>query len=112
MDRARLLDLVASRSYVITLEDEPRSALLSTIASKSILRAAADEVVRSNPHVDYFGSYEIITSTFRNHEFFDPGRSAFLHAARLGFAHPDGSRARFESPLPKELQDAWESLRG
>jgi 23S rRNA pseudouridine1911/1915/1917 synthase len=36
----------------------------------------------------------------------------FLHAARLGFAHPDGSRARFESPLPKELQDAWESLSG
>jgi 23S rRNA pseudouridine1911/1915/1917 synthase len=36
----------------------------------------------------------------------------FLHAARLGFAHPDGSRARFESPLPKELQDSWESLRG
>lgn len=34
----------------------------------------------------------------------------FLHAARLGFAHPDGSRARYESPLPAELREAWESL--
>jgi 23S rRNA pseudouridine1911/1915/1917 synthase len=34
----------------------------------------------------------------------------FLHAARLGFAHPDGSRARFESSLPTELSDSWNSL--
>jgi 23S rRNA pseudouridine1911/1915/1917 synthase len=34
----------------------------------------------------------------------------FLHAARLGFAHPDGSRARFESALPAELSAAWNSL--
>ena len=27
----------------------------------------------------------------------------FLHAARLAFAHPDGSRAKFESPLPPDL---------
>jgi 23S rRNA pseudouridine1911/1915/1917 synthase len=36
----------------------------------------------------------------------------FLHAARLGFAHPDGSRPRFDSPLPAELQNAWSSLKG
>jgi len=40
-----------------------------------------------------------------------PGLSRhFLHAARLGFLHPDGSRARFESPLPAELQAALEKL--
>jgi 23S rRNA pseudouridine1911/1915/1917 synthase len=27
----------------------------------------------------------------------------FLHAARLGFSHPDGSRARYESVLPADL---------
>ncbi|GAC1339505.1 MAG: RluA family pseudouridine synthase [Myxococcales bacterium] len=33
-----------------------------------------------------------------------PGLSRhFLHAARLGFAHPDGTHPRFESPLPAEL---------
>lgn len=34
----------------------------------------------------------------------------FLHAAKLGFSHPDGSQARFESPLPPELAAAWASL--
>jgi 23S rRNA pseudouridine1911/1915/1917 synthase len=27
----------------------------------------------------------------------------FLHAARLGFSHPDGTKARFTSPLPEDL---------
>ena len=27
----------------------------------------------------------------------------FLHAARLGFAHPDGTRPRYHSPLPADL---------
>jgi 23S rRNA pseudouridine1911/1915/1917 synthase len=40
-----------------------------------------------------------------------PGLSRhFLHAARLGFAHPDGSRARYESGLPEELKRAVEAL--
>jgi 23S rRNA pseudouridine1911/1915/1917 synthase len=34
----------------------------------------------------------------------------FLHAARLAFAHPDGSRARYESPLPPELAAALAQL--
>jgi 23S rRNA pseudouridine1911/1915/1917 synthase len=34
----------------------------------------------------------------------------FLHASRLAFAHPDGSRARHESPLPPDLLAAFESL--
>ena len=33
-----------------------------------------------------------------------PGLSRhFLHAARLAFAHPDGTHPRFESPLSSEL---------
>jgi 23S rRNA pseudouridine1911/1915/1917 synthase len=41
-----------------------------------------------------------------------PGLSRhFLHAARLGFVHPDGTRARFESPLPPDLATALTSLK-
>ncbi len=40
-----------------------------------------------------------------------PGLSRhFLHAARLGFAHPDGSRARYDSPLPPELESVLNAL--
>jgi 23S rRNA pseudouridine1911/1915/1917 synthase len=34
----------------------------------------------------------------------------FLHAARLAFAHPDGSRVKYESPLPADLAAALASL--
>jgi 23S rRNA pseudouridine1911/1915/1917 synthase len=34
----------------------------------------------------------------------------FLHAARLAFAHPDGSRARYESALPPDLAAALAAL--
>jgi len=34
----------------------------------------------------------------------------FLHASRLGFAHPDGTRTRFESPLPADLRAILDSL--
>jgi 23S rRNA pseudouridine1911/1915/1917 synthase len=34
----------------------------------------------------------------------------FLHAARLGFLHPDGTRARYESSLPPELEAALRAL--
>ena len=34
----------------------------------------------------------------------------FLHAARLAFTHPDGSRVRYESPLPADLMTVWSSL--
>ena len=41
-----------------------------------------------------------------------PGLSRhFLHAARLGFAHPDGSRARYESALPPELASVLAALK-
>ena len=42
-----------------------------------------------------------------------PGLSRhFLHAARLGFAHPSGGRALFESPLPPDLSRALADVRG
>ncbi len=40
-----------------------------------------------------------------------PGLSRhFLHAAKLAFTHPDGSRAQYESPLPPDLAKAFAAL--
>ena len=41
---------------------EPRHVWTSTVASKSVLRIAADEAERRYNHVIYFPSYEVITS--------------------------------------------------
>jgi 23S rRNA pseudouridine1911/1915/1917 synthase len=40
-----------------------------------------------------------------------PGLSRhFLHAGRLAFAHPDGSRVHYQSPLPVDLERIWQAL--
>ena len=44
---------------VATYED--RHVLVSTVASKAILRAVADELVRRDPSIGYFPSFEIVT---------------------------------------------------
>src|SRR5207237_751138 len=46
------------------------------------------------------------------HDSRDPRRlpRPCLHAARLAFCHPDGSRARYESALPEDLQRMWTTL--
>lgn len=41
---------------------EPRHVWVSTVASKAVLRVAADEAQRRFDHVHYFPSYEVITS--------------------------------------------------
>jgi hypothetical protein len=46
----------------LTATAEPRHVLISTVASKSILRAVADEFARNFEFIDYFPSYEIITN--------------------------------------------------
>jgi hypothetical protein len=50
---------------------EPRGVLQSSVASKSILRAVADECARHVPYIDYFPSYEIITGPQATGRFFD-----------------------------------------
>lgn len=68
---ARMLLTVSPVGLVATAE--PRNVIVSTAASKSILRAAVDEVVRSHEHVDYFPSYEIITSPYSRGGFWAEG---------------------------------------
>lgn len=55
----RVLLTVSPVALVATISD--RHVLAATTYSKSVLRVAAETVVRANQGVDYFPSYEIIT---------------------------------------------------
>lgn len=68
---ARVLFTVSPVALVATAE--ARSVVVSTTASKSILRAAVDEVVGAHAHVDYFPSYEIITGAPTQSRFWAEG---------------------------------------
>lgn len=63
--------------FLITVSPVPLAATASgdhvevaTVRSKSILRAACDEIVRAQEGVDYFPSYEIITSPSNGGRFY------------------------------------------
>jgi len=49
---------------------EAQHVLQSTVYSKSVLRAAAGEIASTFDFIDYFPSYEIITWTYSNAEYF------------------------------------------
>ncbi|MGJ0395638.1 MAG: GSCFA domain-containing protein [Methylocystis sp.] len=67
--RATLLLTVSPVSLVATYEE--RHVLVSTIASKSILRASVEEVIRRHPDIAYFPSYEIITGPHSRGKYFE-----------------------------------------
>ena len=66
---ARMIVTVSPVPLIATFED--RHVLVSTTASKSILRAAADEITRGDPASDYFPSYEIITRNYARGAYFE-----------------------------------------
>jgi hypothetical protein len=68
--KAHILLTVSPVSLVATHED--RHVLVSTVASKSILRAAVEEVCRAHPGIGYFPSYEIVTGPQAGGRFFGP----------------------------------------
>lgn len=68
--RAQVILTVSPVPLVATYE--PRHVLVSTVASKSILRVAADTIQRRHAHVDYFPSYEIVTGGFSRGAYFGP----------------------------------------
>jgi hypothetical protein len=101
---AQLLLTVSPVPLAATME--PRHVVQSTVYSKSVLRVAAEELVRCHEHVHYFGSYEIITATYRNHLYFSADRRSVTPA---GVAHvmdvffkqfADGVPVRTDAPLP------------
>jgi hypothetical protein len=68
--RAKLVLTVSPVPLVATYE--PRHVLVSTVASKSILRAAAEEYCREDPEAWYFPSYEIVTGPHARGSAFGP----------------------------------------
>ncbi len=69
---AKVLLTVSPVPLVATAED--RHVIVSTTASKSVLRAAAEHLYRSNDKVDYFPSYEVITAPAFGGMFFEPNK--------------------------------------
>jgi hypothetical protein len=61
---------VAPGPLVATASDQ--HVLPASAACKAILRAAADTLTRSDPGVDYFPSYEIVTNPAARSAFFQP----------------------------------------
>ena len=86
---ARILLTTSPVPLVATAED--RHVLVSTTASKAVLRAACDEML-DFPDVDYFPSYEIITGAYNRGTYFandlrSVTESGVSHVMRLFLQH-------------------------
>jgi hypothetical protein len=101
---ARLILTVSPVPLIATYED--RHVLVSTVASKSILRAAVDETIRRHPQISYFPAYEIVTGPQARGTFFaddlrevTPAGVAHVMAlfARHYLGDADGPRAPFDA---------------
>ncbi|WP_223866115.1 GSCFA domain-containing protein [Salipiger aestuarii] len=66
----RFLFTVSPVPLVATAED--RHVLVSTVYSKSVLRTVAGELEQTDPLIDYFPSYEIISGVPSRSMFFEP----------------------------------------
>lgn len=66
--KVRVMLTVSPVALAATHED--RHVLVSTVASKSILRAVAEEACRRDPSIAYFPSYEIVTGPQARGRFF------------------------------------------
>ncbi len=67
-ENVRLIFTVSPVPLMATYE--PRHVLVSTIYSKSVLRVAAEDVVRDTPDAAYYPSYEIITGHHTGYRYF------------------------------------------
>jgi len=86
----KIILTVSPVALLATYED--RHVLVSTIASKSILRSVVDEVCGSLENVVYFPSYEIITGSFNQGKYFKEDRRSVTeegvsHVMRLFMKH-------------------------
>jgi hypothetical protein len=81
-DAIKLMREINSRlRFILTVSPVPLTAtksdrhiVIATMASKSILRAVADQLTTNRPYIDYFPSYEIINSPVFKGIFFEPNQ--------------------------------------
>jgi hypothetical protein len=107
--KARVIFTVSPVPLAATAED--RHVLVSTIASKSVLRAAADKVCKQDG-VDYFPSYEIITGPqARGRYFADDLRSitedGVEQVMRLFFRHVAGEELQVGAETVEQQPDQY-----
>jgi hypothetical protein len=69
-----LMFLLTVSPVPLTATKTDRHVAVATMASKSILRAVADQLAANRPNVDYFPSYEIINSPVFKGVFFEPNQ--------------------------------------
>lgn len=92
-DRARLIVTVSPVPLIATYEEQ--HVLVSTVHSKSVLRAAAGALAREGSGVDYFPSYEIITGVPSRGQYFGPDlrsvtEDGVAHVMRVFLRHYAG----------------------
>lgn len=84
-DVKRVVELLSAASpglrLILTVSPVPLTATATdqhvvpaTVYSKSVLRAVAERAAQSWQHVDYFPSYELITTQFHGRDFFETDR--------------------------------------
>lgn len=66
---AKIIFTVSPVPLIATYENQ--HVLVSTTYSKSVLRAAAGEIAKTNPQCDYFPSFEIITGNYNRGQYFE-----------------------------------------
>jgi hypothetical protein len=87
---ARIILTVSPVPLMATIE--PRHVLISTTASKAILRAVCEELIAAHPNTAYFPSYEIITGNYTGSAYFGPDLRSVTeegveHVMRLFLRH-------------------------
>ena len=75
---AKLLLTVSPVPLIATFEN--RHVLVSTTASKAILRSVADEACRQDPSIFYFPSFEIVANPYFAASYFDPADARSVRA--------------------------------
>ncbi|MGZ8217761.1 GSCFA domain-containing protein [Methylomagnum sp.] len=110
--KARIILTVSPVPLIATYED--RHVLVSSTYSKSALRAAADELVKSNRNVDYFPSYEIITGNYARSEYFEDDlrsvkEEGVNHVMRLFLKYYGGEDDNPVLSAKNDLEDAFEN---
>jgi hypothetical protein len=93
----------------LTATAEERHVLVSTIHSKSVLRAVAGELAARHTHVDYFPSYEIVTgSPFRAMFFESNMRTVHDEGVNFVMKHFFAQHAPGSDEKPRIAQDSEE----
>jgi GSCFA family/Polysaccharide biosynthesis enzyme WcbI len=66
---AKIILTVSPVPLIATYENQ--HVLVSSTYSKSVLRASAGEIAKTNPQCDYFPSFEIITGSYNRGQYFE-----------------------------------------